>query len=334
MNTFSTSIEIVLPVVAMLVIGRVYARMREFGPELTRGIGSLVFWVCLPALTFKEIVRADLRSVAEPRLCLTLFAILVFSALVGYRYARWRGLRDDQVGVVAQGAYRSNMLYIGLPILVYFARSRAEAGPPELAHAAVERVVQITAFATAFSIPILNALSIVVFELPARKTAVRTVSVGGILVRVLANPLVIAVALAVLAAGVFGIGDWFDSKRVPGKIVDLAAASALPMVLFSIGANLDIKRACMGWRETLPVAAYKLAVMPALGLGLMRLLGLRAEVLVVGVILLACPDAATGHAMAAEYKADEELAGELVAATTLLCPFTLVVWLAVLSTLA
>src|SRR6185295_8053917 len=100
---------------------------------------------------------------------------------------------------------------------------------------------------------------------------------------------------------------------------------------FSIGAILDLRRALSGLRETMPISFIKLVLMPALGFLLFYAMKLRGAPLAVGVILLACPDASVGHAMAAEYGGDEELAGELVAVTTLLCPVTLVGWLSLLA---
>src|SRR5437762_3026312 len=129
LNALITSIEIILPVALLLAIGRIYARARGFSSELGRGIGSLVFWVCLPALTFREIVRSGGVNLSESRLCFGLFAMIVICAFLGYRYARWRGVAQNKVGVIAQGSFRSNMMYVGLPVLMYYAQSRA--GSPD-----------------------------------------------------------------------------------------------------------------------------------------------------------------------------------------------------------
>lgn len=330
MNALLISIETVLPVVLVLAIGRLYARTKGFPPELTRGAGSLVFWVCLPALTFREVLHAGGGNLFDVRLCGVLLGSILVCALLGYRYARLIKAADEKIGVIAQGSFRSNMMYVGLPVLLSYAQSQATAKAAG-ASGGFERIAQLTAIGAAVSIPLLNAASIVVFELPARKRPGRSLSMGKIARQILLNPLIIAVALGALAPLIPGAAECFKSDRVVGRTLDMTAAAALPLALFTIGANLSLARAFHGLRETLPIAFIKLLLMPGMGLTLLYLLGVRGAALAVGVVLLACPDAATGHAMAAEYGGDEELAGELVAVTTLLCPFTLVLWLSLVS---
>ena len=336
MNALVIAIETVLPVVLLLAIGRLYARSKGFSAELTRGAGSLVFWVCLPALTFREILHADAGRLFDLRLCGVLVACIVICAFVGYRYARAIGAPENKVGVIAQGSFRSNMMYVGLPVLLSFAESHARAikisgAPPDAS--GYERVAQLTAIGAAVSIPLLNAASIMVFELAGRKRPGKSFSVLKIASGILLNPLIVAVACAVLAPFIPGAKELFNSDRVPGRTLDMTAAAALPLALFTIGANLSLKRAMAGLRETLPVAFVKLFLMPALGFALLYALNVTGAPLAVGIVLLACPDAATGHAMASEFGGDEVLAGELVAITTLLCPFSLVLWLSLVSIL-
>jgi len=328
LGPFLDSIEIVLPVVLMLVVGRVYARARGFSPELSRGLGSLVFWVCLPALTCREIIRADSGKLFDTRLCGTLVGVIAICAVIGYRYARLSGAAENKVGVISQGSFRSNMMYVGLPVLIYYAQSHAADSHDKSGQ---NQIAQLTAVAAAISIPLMNIATILAFELPRRKNAGQELSASRIGRGILLNPLVVAVAFALLAPYVPGLKERFGSDRVPGKALDLCAAAALPLALFTIGANLDVRRALTGLKETLPVAFIKLVLMPAMGFAALYFLGEREAPLAVGVVLLACPDAATGHAMAAEYGGDEDLAGELVAVTTLLCPLTLVGWLSLLA---
>ena len=327
MSAFFNSIEIVLPVVLMLGIGRLYARAKGFNIELARGIGSMVFWVCLPALTFREIVRSGAGSMGEGRLCLGLFVTISVCGVIGYRYARFVQAPENKVGVIAQGSFRSNMMYVGLPVLMYYAESRARSGPEDVRG----EIAQLTAISAAVSIPLLNIATILAFELCRRKRPEHLFSISKILRAILFNPLILAVVLAAMVCMLPGGRAAFDKKNIAGKTLDMASAAALPLALFSIGAMLDLRRALSGLRETLPVAFLKLLFMPALGFALFYAMGLRGAPLAVGVILLGGPDAAGGHAMATEYGGDEDLAGELVAITTLLCPFTLVGWLSVLA---
>jgi len=328
-NAIVNSILIVLPVVLMLIIGRIFARAKGFHVELSRGIGMLVFWVCLPSLEFREIVRSGHGTTFEWRMCIVLLAVIAFIAVLGYRYARFRNAPENQVGVIAQGSFRSNMMYVGLPVLMYFAQARSAAAGGD-AHIG-DRIAQLTAIGAAVSIPALNIATILAFELSKRNRPGHVFSPLKIIRDIVLNPLILGIVAATLVSMIPGGAAWFEKNGVPGKTLDSVANAALPLALFSIGAILDARRAFAGLSDTLPVAFIKLILMPALGLALFYALGVRGAPMAVGVILLACPDAAGGHAMAAEYGGDEELAGELVAITTLLCPLTIVGWLSVLA---
>ncbi len=329
LNAILNSISIVLPVVLMLIIGRIFARAKGFHIELSRGIGSLVFWVCLPALEFREIVRSGTGAQFDWRLCAGLLAVITACAVIGYRYARFRNVPENQVGVIAQGSFRSNMMYVGLPVLLYFAQARASAAGGD-AHIR-DSIARLTAIGAAVSIPLLNVATILSFELSRRHREGHVFSPLKVVRDILLNPLILGIVFAVLVTLIPGGPAWFEKEGVPGKTLDMVAAAALPLALFSIGAILDARSAFAGLNETLPVAFIKLILMPAMGLGLFYAMGVHGAPLAVGVILLACPDAAGGHAMASQYGGDEELAGELVAITTLLCPLTLVGWLSVLA---
>ena len=313
----------------MLVIGRLFARAKGFHIELGRGIGSLVYWVCLPALEFREIVRTGSGVAFDWRLGVGLLATIAACAVLGYRYARWRSLPENQVGVVAQGSFRSNMMYVGLPVLLYYAQSRASApgGDPLIR----DQIIRLTAIGAAVSIPVLNIATILSFELCRRKRPGHVFSALRVLRDIVLNPLILGIVFAVIVSQIPRGPACFEKDEILGKTLDMVAAAALPLALFSIGAILDARRAFAGLNQTLPVAFFKLILMPAIGLGLFLAMGLHGAPLAVGVILLACPDAAGGHAMATQYGGDDELAGELVAITTLLCPVTLVGWLTVLA---
>jgi predicted permease len=74
----------------------------------------------------------------------------------------------------------------------------------------------------------------------------------------------------------------------------------------------------------------KLVLMPALTLAALVATGVRGLPLAAGVLLLACPTAASSQPLVLETGGDETLAGDIVAITTFLCPLTLVGWLTVL----
>jgi malate permease and related proteins len=319
------AIGVVAPIVIVLTIGNVFARLRSFTVE-ARGIGSLVYWLCLPALIWRDIARGDPGELFNPRLCFTVGVVLLIVGILAYRYARWIAAPVEQVGVLAQGGFRSNMLYVGFPIVIYHAAAtHTDADAAKAAAAGIAAVTLIVA------IPVLNAASILFFILPRRHEAGQSGGTASRVVKtIVGNPMIIGVILGVCFAILPPLKTLAKPSTVLGRTLDLLSAAALPLALISAGAFLNLGRAWRTLKVAAPIVAMKLLLMPALGLVVLWRLGVRDTELAVGVILLACPTAAASHALALEMKGDDELATDLVAVTTILCPFTIVMWLAVL----
>jgi len=317
------AVTVVLPVMAVLALGNLFARFRSFTSE-AKGIGALVFWLCLPALVWRDVARSDPLKLFDARLCLGVVAVLIVIGVLAYRYARWRKAPNPQVGVIAQAIFRSNMLYVGLPVLLYHVRSM---------QADEAKAAGLAAVTVAVAIPVLNAGSVLFLLLARRHEPGRQASAWRMVQVVFTNPLIVGVIAGLLFAIIPGAQAWLMPKTLLGNTLDLVSGAALPLALFSVGAMLDPRRAWSSWRSSALVAIGKLLVMPALGLATLWHLGVRDVPLAVGIILLACPTAAVSHAMALEMGGDEALASDLVAVTTLVCPLTLVAWLTLLQSL-
>lgn len=326
MNALFQAVEVVLPVVLVLMLGNLFARTRDFSNEQARGLGKLVYWVALPALIFRDVARSHAGELFDLTLVIGLSVVLVIMGVFSYYYALWSKVPKNQIGVVAQAAFRCNMLYVGLPVVLYHvALGLTEAGAKE-AH---NRASGLSALTLAVAVPLLNIGSILFFVIPTEQK----LSPWKLAVLSVRNPLILAVLLGLLVQAVPVVAARLAPQTVLGKTLDLAGSAALPLALLSVGAILDPRRACRHWRQTLPIAAIKLLAMPALGMLVLWFAGVREIALAVGIVLLACPVATSSHAMAVEMGGDDVLAGDLVAITTLLCPFTLVFWLIVLSSL-
>lgn len=333
MNTFLTATRVVMPVVLLLLAGRVFARYVGFTDTQANAVSKLAYWVFLPALLFRDVSRSS-AELFHVRLMLGIAVILVAMALIAYRYGRWAGLPPRRHGVAAQGAFRSNMLFVGLPIILYYATSRVAPGTSAAAlQATMADTTVLVALALSVAVPLMNIVSVFLLALPHHGTDQAQTSPGQLVKSVVTNPLVLAGALGYVVRELSG-QTWTAPTTVLGRTLDLAGQGALPAALIAIGASLDPSRVVADWRHTAPVAFMKLVLMPALALPLFLALGVRGLPLGVGLILLACPTAASSQPMAVEMGGDEALASDIVAVTTFLAPFTLVAWLIVLYALA
>jgi malate permease and related proteins len=331
MSAFLTAAGVVMPVVLLLIVGRVLERTVGLTDAQSQGLGKLAYWVCLPALLFRDVCRAHTTDVVHFRLLAALALVVLLTALLGYRYAHWARLPPGRVGVVAQGAFRSNMLFVGLPIVLYYATSRAAPGTSTAAlQAMMANATLLVALALSVSVPLTNVVSVLLLVLPHRAADARNAAPARLLRNVLTNPLVLSALLGYLARLIPGQDAWMAPTTVIGRTLDLAGQGALPAALIAIGASLDPRRVLADWRHTVPVALMKLVLMPALTLAALLAAGVRGLPLAAGVLLLACPTAASSQPLVLETGGDDVLAGDIVALTTFLCPLTLVGWLTVL----
>jgi malate permease and related proteins len=333
MSTFFTATRVVMPVVLLLLAGRVFARYVGFSDAQANAVSKLAYWVFLPALLFRDVSRSS-AELFHGRLMLGLSVVLFVMALLAYQYGRWARLAPKRHGVAAQGSFRSNMLFVGLPVILYYATSRLPTGTSAATmQSTMADTTVLVALALSVAVPLMNIVSVFLLALPHHGTDQAQTSPTQLVKSVVTNPLVLAGALGYLVRDVSG-QTWTAPTTVLGRTLDLAGQGALPAALIAIGASLDPRRAVSDWRDTMAVAFMKLVLMPALALPLFLALGVEGLPLAVGTILLACPTAASSQPMAVEMGGDEALASDIVAVTTFLSPFTLVAWLIVLYALA
>lgn len=331
MSTFLTATRVVMPVVLLLVVGRLFARYVGFTDAQANAVSRLAYWIFLPALLFRDVCRSRSTDLFYGRMTLAISIVLVLMALLAYQYGRWAGLPPRRHGVLAQGASRSNMLFVGLPIMLYYATSRIAPGTTSAdLQAAMANATVLVAIALSVAVPLMNIVSVFLLALPHHGTQQAQTSPRQLIKSVITNPLVLASVLGYLVRELPGQEAWLAPTSVFGRTLDLAGQGALPAALIAIGASLDPTRALADWRHTAPAAFIKLVLMPAVALPLMLALSVDGLPLAVGLILLACPTAASSQPMAVEMGGDEALAADIVAVTTFLCPFTLVAWLVVL----
>ncbi len=302
-------LSIVLPIFLVIAVGRVLRLCGLVPPAVDAAFSRLVFNVSAPALLLRSAARTSLADAAYPRLLAVLIAVTVVLALAVYAAAR--RLPPARRGVFAQGAHRSNMVFVGLPIVVN------AYGEPGLAAGAVVIGAMVVVY---------NLLAVLLLALPHRTRSARSPGLWvDAALRSLRNPLILGCGIGMLWSAT-GLG----MPVVVDRTLELVGRIALPLALLSVGAGLDLRELRAEMVPTLLASGLKLVVYPVgIWLGL-RAIGLGGLALAVPVLLLASPTAVTSYVMAREMQGDERLAGAIVVGTTLVSLATYVGWLALL----
>ena len=107
-----------VPLLALITLGAALRRWNFAPPSFFREANRLLYWIALPALLFYQTAEATIQGGAALRVFLTLLAGMAASIALGYLVAFWLRLPRTSVGAFVQGAYRSNLAYVGLPVVL------------------------------------------------------------------------------------------------------------------------------------------------------------------------------------------------------------------------
>jgi len=297
----------VLPIFLIIGLGLGLRRGGLLTDALVGALSRLVFFVSAPALLLRATANGvlDHGIVASP-----LLVIAGVSLLVGVgTYLLCFRCHPDRRGVIAQGAFRSNQVFIGLPVVVY---------------AFGQEAVQLVALQVSVTVIIYNFLGAVLLILPQQGHSVRSPRVWSrTAVRVLRNPLILASA--------FGIVYSLTSLPVPlflDRTLELLGRTAAPLALLTVGAGLEFGRLRGDLRTTLVVTGVKTVLYPFLIFAGLRMSGLSGLALKAPLMLMVAPTAVIGYVMTRELGGDVKLSGAIVVGSTLVSILTITAWLA------
>jgi hypothetical protein len=300
------------PIFALVVIGAAMRR-RGFLPEsFFTNASRLVYRLGLPALLFGEIAGSQFRLGESGWIFLATFLAILAGLVVAFPIAALVGVGRGSVGTFAQCSIRCNVAYVGLPVIAYV----FEGG-------GAGHAIAVTTLAIAPTIPLVNIISVLVLQVDRRH---REPGADGEntfweqMRKVFTNPLTIACAVGILwSLGGFGLPS--SLARTCGALGSLS----LPLALFSIGGSLDLARIRGSWRQPLAASMINVGLLPLLVFLIGHAIGLSPDEMLIALIMMACPAAATSYVMACELGGDGELAGSVVVFSTLLSAASLTI---------
>lgn len=306
-ESFALSVQVVVPLVVFMGIGGIIRRKGWMSPGSVKEMNDVVFKVLLSTMVFYNIYQSDLAEDFDGGLLFYAVAALFVSfgmLCIGVG----RKVKDKSVApVLIQGVYRSNFVLFGLQV------TASICGEGQLGMATV--LISVI-------IPLFNALAVILFECYRQQG----VHVKTLLKGVLTNPLIIASALGLLSV-VSGI----HLGNVLEDALNSISRMATPMSLILLGATITLEGIRKYWKYTALCAIGRLLVIPAVFLPLAALLGFRGPGLVALMVMFGSPTAVSSFPMASQMGGNAELAGQIVAVTTVFSTVTIFFWTYVLS---
>ncbi|NBD39245.1 MAG: hypothetical protein GVY10_11820 [Verrucomicrobia bacterium] len=293
-----------LPVFALIGIALLLGRRGRLSPQFMAELNWLIFWVSLPALIVHSLATAP--ALPEDTLPITgiFFVATILVILLCFPAGRLLRLPRERLGTFVQCAFRGNLAYTGLPVVIFALQDQ----PRVVVASAVAQLM----FVLAPSMLLYNGVA--VFLLVGSKEGFSFRKLGDICRKVATNPLILASALGV---GLFVLP--FELPRFFLGTLDLAGQMAAPAALFCVGGAMAFVSMEGRYRSASVATLLKVAVLPAVTAGLLLFVEVAPTARLVLLVLSACPTAVTSYIMAKELDGDEALAAGSIILSTAAC---------------
>lgn len=307
---FSLSITVVLPLCLYIGIGFLAKVRGLLSPRTISEMNALTYRFLLPLLMFKNMLGAEtvFQESSNYGVVVYLFVIVTveFLAFLLIINLFVKDTKPRQ-GSIIQGCFCANSILFALPIVT------AICGEEQLG---------VASLCIAFIVPYYTVLSVIVLEAKCGKNE----NTAKLIKAIFTSPLI----LGTLAGILFCICD-IQLPAVIHSSINTLTSMATPLALVLLGAGLSIQNLSRDWRELALVCICKLILSPLFIVLGAWLLGWRGTTFVTLLGLTCVPTSVSSYSRAEQMGADGELAGEIVASTTILSIVTVFLWVSLLS---
>lgn len=301
MSLFLEILTIVLPVFLVIALGYGLKRAGLIDSPFLFQTNRLIYYIALPALLFYKIGTSDFFANFNATLVLGSAAIIAAGFAASYGWATLRRYPPEARGTFSQGAFRGNLAYVGLAIVM---------------NAYGETGFTRGGILMGFLVPVLNFFAILALLLPHRGGE-EAHSRRFWLRQVVSNPLIIA-----SFAGILWSFLRLPVPAVMGRSLEIASDMTLPLALIAIGGAFSLEKLKGDLVTAALATGIKIIGLPIAAAGLLFSLGVRGQDLGIGVLFAGTPTATATYIMAHQMKGDPELAGSIVMMSTLLSVLT------------
>jgi malate permease and related proteins len=310
-------LDVLFPIFAILSLGFFLNKIKFLTPAMQAGLNKMAFFVGLSSLLFLKISQAELNFAVTWKITVAHGITMLIAVVISYVLAKALKFDRPTVGAIVQIGYRSNMFYIGVPIILFVFDGVMNNEAQEEILSSI--FIGVTPVMIAYNI--LAVIILTTFSQESEKPSPSQITIS-----ILKNPLIIAS----LAGAIFAALSITLPKMWERSLTSLAGI-AFPLALIGIGSTLAQVKDFSILRSTLSGVFVKLIVAPIICFFMAYLLGLRGYMLLATVILAATPTAISSYIMAEHFKCNPHLTAVAIAVTTLLSFVTIAILLYIFS---
>ena len=303
------SLNVILPVFALMALGNLAVRFRLFPQEGVRGLVMFVNNFATPCLLFQALATADFSTTFNLQVIGPFYVGAVSVFTLGAIFSvKFFANRPGEGAASGFSAMFTNTVLIGVPIM-----SRAY-GPGAL---------PTTFSIIAFHASVLITMGMIVMEVARRDGAPMHKVMWTAFLRIISNPLLWGIVLGALV-NVSGIKLIEPAQA----FIAMMAAAVTPAALFGLGGALNDYKLSESWAQSLTMSLLKLIVQPVIAWIIMvPILHVDHEYARYGVLLAAMPTGINAFVFASYYNRSVNVATNTILISTVLSVLTVSAWL-------
>jgi len=306
-----------LPIFVVIAIGFFIKKRGLLAEEHVPVLNRLTYNFGLSALVFINITENKFSDIFDVKLLKVLLpAYFIYIATV-FLASYFTKINIRTKSAIMVSAYRNNMAFIGIPILLYSFGNLASAKASIVMAVLLPLNIIMTAlFFQVFNVSLNSAPG-------GHNTAVRGFNVKRLLKEIFLDPVIIAVAAGLLIS-------YFNLQLpIPVKnIFSILSDMAVPLALISIGASFKFSHVKNNLKYLALISISKLIVFPLIAMlfsfYVFKLSSLDASVI---VILFGTPIAVATYMQSAKYDTDHDFISSAIITSTIASAVTLSAWL-------
>ena len=293
------SANAVVPIFLLILLGYTLTRLKLWDAHFLKIANDVCFKCLLPVLLFYNVATANIFEVFNGRLIV--YACTCACVLCGLLFLVIPLIIKDKMrrGVMIQGTFRSNFLLFGVPLGLSIGGDQGAV---------------LAAVVASFYVPVINMLSVI--SLYAFSDA-ENKNLKAALIGILKNPLIIG-GVSGLVFSLIRNSIGFELPTILDTTLFNIKSVATPLAFLILGGDLKFGNMLRNVRVSAISVIGKIVLIPAVMLTVSSLLGFDKLEMAILIAIFATPNAVSSYAMARNYEADYELAGEIITLGTLL----------------
>ncbi len=301
-------LHIIFPIFFVIAIGYVLRRMGKTDENFISKSTFLIFYVALPAKLFFSVKNSTVDGLDwgyTAYILLGTAGVFALALLFGRLFIK----DNKKMTAFVHCAYRSNFLYVGLPVLEQVYQGET-----------IGSVLVMLVFGLTF----FNILAIILLTYYGEATF----RFSKFIVKIVKNPMIIAIVLGLIAKMVH--------LPVYGGIEEAAGILArlcIPLSLVLIGGSLNFRMNFSDFRIILGSILIKDVVGVSLLVPIGYLLGFGESQLIVAYIIFGTPCALNCFIMGKQMGSDDSLTSQIITASFVLAIFSYAIGIAVLQSI-